>query len=150
MAATDHAEDPEPSRARPAGLLYVPVRQGPSGCSARFFRTSLGGRTAVGFTSPERLTATLGAGQAWISLSEPALRALAEPLGVGALTVDPAFSAPAAAVPAAAVPAPAVCLRPARPRRPHGPAARGGPRRAGVLRVAGATVLVSCLNLLIG
>jgi hypothetical protein len=115
MAATTLTEDPEPSRRHPAGLLYVPVRPGPSGCSARFFRTPLGGRTAVGFTSPERLAATLGTGQAWISLSEPALRALAEPLGVGTLTVDPQFSAPAAGVAAAAA-APCVCVRPARPR----------------------------------
>ncbi|MGI5373878.1 SAV_915 family protein [Streptomyces sp. CA-251387] len=59
------------------------------------FRTPLGDRTAVGFTSEQRLTATLGPGQPWIVLAEPALRALAAPLGVTTLTLDPQFAAPA-------------------------------------------------------
>ncbi|MEV3853673.1 SAV_915 family protein [Streptomyces sp. NPDC050095] len=94
-------EDPEPSERVPAGPLYVPVRPGPTGCTARMFRTPLGERTAVGFTSRERLTATLGPHQQWIRLGEHALRTLAEPLGVTSVTVDPAFSAPAAAAPLA-------------------------------------------------
>jgi hypothetical protein len=98
-----HPEDPEPAQRVPAGPLFVPVRPGPAGCAARFFRTPLGTRTAVGFTSRERLAATLGVEQQWIRLSEPALRALAGPLGVTALTVDPPFSAP----PARALSAPA-------------------------------------------
>ncbi|MGW0557927.1 SAV_915 family protein [Streptomyces sp. NPDC002926] len=97
MSPVDHSEDPDPSERFPAGPLYVPVRPGPAGCTARFFRTPLGGRTAVGFTSEEKLLATLGTEQACIRLSEPALRALAAPLGVVSLTVDPQFSAPAAA-----------------------------------------------------
>jgi hypothetical protein len=69
------------------------------------FRTPLGERTAVAFTGEARLTAALGANQSWIRLGEPALRALAEPLGVTALTVDPPLSAPAAwALPAASAP----------------------------------------------
>ncbi|MFD7872970.1 SAV_915 family protein [Streptomyces sp. NPDC059766] len=96
MSAVEYAEDPEPSERFPAGPLFVPVRSGPASCTARFFRTPLGGRTAVGFTSAAKLTATLGAEQACIRLSEPALRALAAPLGVTVLTVDPQFSAPAA------------------------------------------------------
>ncbi|WP_051823169.1 SAV_915 family protein [Streptomyces sp. NRRL S-1448] len=84
-----YAEDPEPSDRIPAGPLFVPVRSGPAGCTARLFRTPLGGRTAVGFTSAQRLAAALGGGQPWVRLSEPALRALAEPLGATALTVDP-------------------------------------------------------------
>jgi diaminopimelate decarboxylase len=36
----------------------------------RFYRRPLGGRTAVGFTSEQRLVATLGAGQAWIRLAD--------------------------------------------------------------------------------
>ncbi|WP_105967884.1 SAV_915 family protein [Streptomyces geranii] len=100
-------DDPEPSDRFPAGPLYVPVRPGPSGCAARLFRTPLGDRTAVGFTSAHRLTATLGPDQAWIRLAETALRALTAPLGVTAVTVDPLFSAPAPAPvePAAPVPA---------------------------------------------
>lgn len=93
----DHlsVEDSEPAERVPTGLLLVPVRSGPTGCAARFFRTPLGGRTAVCFTTEQRLIATLGADQEWISLSAPALRALAAPLGVPALTVDPQLSAPA-------------------------------------------------------
>ncbi|MEU6599929.1 SAV_915 family protein [Streptomyces flaveolus] len=88
-------DDPEPCDPFPAGPLYVPVRPGPSGCAARLFRTPLGDRTAVGFTSASRLTATLGAGQAWIRLAEPALRALTAPLGITTVTVDPRLTAPA-------------------------------------------------------
>ncbi|GAU66813.1 hypothetical protein SSP35_03_04610 [Streptomyces sp. NBRC 110611] len=83
-----YAEDPEPSERVPAGPLFVPVRSGPAGCTARLFRTPLGGRTVVGFTSAQRLAASLGGGQRWIRLSEPALRALAEPVGA-ILIVDP-------------------------------------------------------------
>lgn len=96
MVVLERNEDPEPSQRVPAGPLFVPVRPGPTGCAARFFRTPLGMRTAVGFTSRERLVATLGTDQDWIKLSEPALRALGRPLGVGVLTIDPQFSAPAA------------------------------------------------------
>ncbi|AEY87667.1 hypothetical protein SHJG_2392 [Streptomyces hygroscopicus subsp. jinggangensis 5008] len=92
-----YGEDPEPSDRFPAGPLYVPVRPGPSGCAARLFRTPLGDRTAVGFTSERRLVVTLGAGQAWIRLAEPALRALTAPLGVTSVTIDPLFTAPAPA-----------------------------------------------------
>ncbi|MFI5533964.1 SAV_915 family protein [Kitasatospora sp. NPDC051853] len=96
MPQHEYAEDPEPCEHVPAGPLYVPVRPGPTGCTARFFRTPLGGRTAVGFSTEHLLTAALGAGQPWIRLAEPALRALAAPTGITALTVDPQFSAPAA------------------------------------------------------
>jgi hypothetical protein len=115
MAEPLYGDDPEPSDPSPAGPLYVPVyvpvRPGPSGCAARLFRTPLGDRTAVGFTSARRLTATLGPGQAWIRLAEPALRALTAPLGITTVTVDPQFTAPAptpvtpAAPATAAVPA---------------------------------------------
>ncbi|MEU9342459.1 SAV_915 family protein [Streptomyces sp. NPDC048278] len=88
-------DDSEPSDRSPAGPLFVPVRPGPAGCAARFFRTPLGERTAVGFTSARALAATLGPDQAWIRLAAPALRALAAPLGVTTVTVDPQLSAPA-------------------------------------------------------
>ncbi|AEW92788.1 MULTISPECIES: SAV_915 family protein [Streptomycetaceae] len=119
-----YGDDPEPSDRPPAGPLYVPVRPGPSGCAARMFRTPLGGRTAVGFTTRQALAATLGPGQEWIRLAEPALRALAEPLGVTTLTVDPQFAAPGV-----------------------GASARGAgrvrdPRPAGMARVTGAAALV--------
>ncbi|MFF2993487.1 SAV_915 family protein [Streptomyces sp. NPDC057950] len=137
MSPVEHAEDPEPSERFPAGLLFVPVRPGPAGCTTRFFRTPLGGRTAVGFTSEAKLTATLGAGQARIRLSEPALRALAAPLGVTALVVDPSFSAPAADRAVASV---RERGRSWRRRRPEHVAPR----------VTGAAAAVVCLNPLIG
>ncbi|MFD9006691.1 SAV_915 family protein [Streptomyces sp. NPDC059582] len=138
MSPVDHAEDPEPSERFPAGLLFVPVRSGPAGCTARFFRTPLGGRTAVAFTSAEKLTATLGPDQASIKLSEPALRALAAPLGVTDLTVDPPLSAPAADRSAATV------------RERENSWHRWHPEHVGALRVTGAAAVVACLNLLIG
>ncbi|MGW2210769.1 SAV_915 family protein [Streptomyces sp. NPDC001781] len=95
MAEPLYGEDPEPSDRCPAGPLYVPVRPGLCGCAARLFRTPLGERTAVGFTSECWLTATLGSDQAWIRLAEPALRALTAPLGVTTVTVDPQFTAAA-------------------------------------------------------
>lgn len=92
-----HGENPDPSDRFPAGLLYVPVRPGHSGCAARLFRTPLGDRTAVGFTSARRLTDTLGPDQEWIRLAVPALRAVTAPLGITVVTVDPRFTAPAPA-----------------------------------------------------
>jgi hypothetical protein len=112
MTALRYGDDPEPPERLPAGLLYVPVRPGPSGDAVRLFRTPLGARTAVGFTSVRGLTATLGADQAWIRLAEPALRALTAPLGVTSVTVNPQFTAPAPAplglVIPASVPGPAL------------------------------------------
>ncbi len=96
MSSAPLAEDAEPCEQGPAGPLFVPVRPGPVGVSPRFFRTPLGFRTAVGFTSERRLTTLLGVHHPRIRLSEPALRALAAPLGVALVTVDPLFSAPRA------------------------------------------------------
>jgi len=141
MSAIDHCEDPEPSERFPAGLLFVPVRSGPAGCTTRFFRTPLGGRTAVGFTSAAKLAATLGTDQARIRLSEPALRALAAPLGVTALTVDPQLSAPAASRPGAGNAKAGERERSRRDRHPRHIAAR---------RVTGTAAVIACLNLLIG
>ncbi|WP_314245149.1 SAV_915 family protein [Streptomyces sp. DSM 40907] len=95
MCLFQYADDPEPEERIPAGPLYVPVLPGRAEVVVRLFRTPLGARTAVGFTSAERLAATLGAGQRWIRLSESALRAMAEPIGASLLTVDPALTAPA-------------------------------------------------------
>ncbi|MFC9502059.1 SAV_915 family protein [Streptomyces sp. NPDC057002] len=107
MAELLLGDDPEPPDRFPAGPLCVPVRPGPSGYATRLFRTPLGERTAVGFTSAQRLTATLGPDQAWIHLAEPVLRSLTAPLGITTVTVDPLFSAsaPAPVEPAAPVPA---------------------------------------------
>ncbi|MEU5915139.1 SAV_915 family protein [Streptomyces sp. NPDC004288] len=106
MTDLTRSEDPEPSERVPAGPLLVPVRPGPSGCSARLFRTPLGDRTAVGFTTEAGLAATLGPGHARVRLSEPALRALVAPLGVTVLTVDPQLAAPGVSKPPREEPGP--------------------------------------------
>ncbi|MER5864958.1 SAV_915 family protein [Kitasatospora sp. NPDC002040] len=134
MLQCEYTEDPEPSERLPAGPLFVPVRPGPMGCTARFFRTPLGSRTAVGFSTEQLLVAALGPQQPWIRLAEPALRALAVPTGVTALTVDPQLSAPA------------VLPGPERENSWRG----RGPRHIGALRVAGAAAVAPRLNLLIG
>ncbi|ADI03980.1 hypothetical protein SBI_00859 [Streptomyces bingchenggensis BCW-1] len=144
MAELPYDEDPEPCDRFPAGPLYVPVRPGPSRCAARLFRTPLGDRTAVGFTSERRLTATLGPDQAWIRLAEPALRALTEPLGVTTITVDPQFTAPA--------PTPGGDVARVPQKAPEGRSRAGAwdPRAVGALRVTGAAALVATLSLWIG
>ncbi|WP_407698180.1 SAV_915 family protein [Streptomyces jumonjinensis] len=113
MDMRDHEETDtaDPDEPRPAGPLFVPVRLGSAGgFHLRFLRTPLGVRTAVAFTCPERLTETLGERQRWIRLAEPALRALAEPLGVTTLTVDPRFAAPSPVVRAVRAPL-RICVR---------------------------------------
>ncbi|MEU8541310.1 SAV_915 family protein [Streptomyces sp. NPDC048717] len=98
MTATLYAygDDAEPCERVPAGrLLYVPVRPAAHGCAVRLFRTPVGRRTAVAFTTPGRLRTVLGAGHACAPLAVPALRALVAPLGVDALIVDPMLTAPA-------------------------------------------------------
>ncbi|MFJ5292655.1 SAV_915 family protein [Streptomyces sp. NPDC088348] len=126
MSTSARATATEPPEQPPAGPLYVPVRPGPTGCAARVFRTPPGVRTAVGFTSEARLRDTLGRNQAWIRLSEPALRALVGPLGIAVLTVDPQFSAPTA-------------TRSGRDER-----SAGAPGRTGE------SAVTTCLDLLIG
>ncbi|MFE0421774.1 SAV_915 family protein [Streptomyces sp. NPDC058953] len=92
-ARSEEAADPD--ERTPSRPLYVPVRLGSSGGrQLRFLRTPLGARTAVGFTDPGKLSAAMGRDARWIQLAEPALRALAEPLGVTLLTVDPLLTAP--------------------------------------------------------
>ncbi|APE19832.1 MULTISPECIES: SAV_915 family protein [Streptomyces] len=117
MADALYGDDAEPGEPFPAGRLYVPVRPGTRGCVTRLFRTPVGDRTAVAFTDPARLRAVLGADQPWIRLSEPALRALMNPLDVRELRIDPVLTAPAPAPAlAAAVPASGRTAEPARPQ----------------------------------
>ncbi|MET7548506.1 MULTISPECIES: SAV_915 family protein [unclassified Streptomyces] len=104
MCLFQYDDDPDPEEQDPAGSLYVPVRPGTSAMMARLFRTPLGARTAVGFTTQGRLTATLGAEQPWIRLSESTLRSLAAPLGAELLTVDPTLTAPAVTTPSTGSP----------------------------------------------
>ncbi|MEU1296284.1 SAV_915 family protein [Streptomyces sp. NPDC005840] len=95
MCLFRYDDDPDPEERTPARPLYVPVRVTGADSVLRVFRTPLGARTAVGFTSRARLAQTLGAGQPCIRLAEAALRALTGPMGVTRLTVDPTLSAPA-------------------------------------------------------
>ncbi|MEV5281589.1 MULTISPECIES: SAV_915 family protein [unclassified Streptomyces] len=90
-------------RRAPAGRLFVPVRRRRRGHLVRLFQTPMGGRAVVGFTSRARLAMALGDDQACVELAEPTLRALAEPLGVTRLIVDPHLVA--APVPVRSVPA---------------------------------------------
>ncbi|GAA1902937.1 SAV_915 family protein [Streptantibioticus ferralitis] len=131
MKRTTAPEDPEPEERRPAGPLFVPVRPGPAGQALRVCRSPRGIRTAVAFTSERRLTTAFGPEQPWIRLAEPALRALAEPLGVRELTVDPRLSA----------------------RRSQAPApcpVRWEPAAVGVLRVTGAAAALTALTSFLG
>jgi len=122
-----HPERSKPSERTPAGRLVVPVRPGPRGFTLRIFRTALGACTAVAFSSDRQLTAVLGPDHPRLTLAEPALRALFEPLGVTALTVDPQLAAPA--------PTwqwdhrPATDHRPTTPGPSRAPAATGHPLR---------------------
>jgi len=93
-----------------AKLLFVPVRERGRVRLIRLFRTPLGTRTVVGFTSWARLAAALGDGHACVELAEPILRELVEPLGVTRLIVDPHLVA--APVPTGAVPATVADRRP--------------------------------------
>lgn len=130
----DGVADADPDERRPAGPLYVPVRLGSAGGEQlRFVRTPLGVRTAVGFTSSERLCAVLGREQRWIRLAEPALRALAAPLGVTTVTVDPQLTAPA----------PTTVRKRREPvEQPCARRSRLHPDTVGVLRVTGAAAAV--------
>jgi hypothetical protein len=84
---------PEPSAGTARRSLYVPVKRGPAGSVIRLWRTPVGTRTAVAFTTDRRLRSVLGPTQEWIRLSEEALRRMAEPLGALHLTVDPLLTA---------------------------------------------------------
>lgn len=105
---SEECADPDPAREdrrlaredqRP---LYVPVRTGSQGCCLlRLGRTPSGHRTAVAFTSRRLLAAVFGEGQQWVVLAEPALRAMAEPLGTSLVTVDPKVAVAPPAAPGA-------------------------------------------------
>ncbi|MFG2821496.1 SAV_915 family protein [Kitasatospora sp. NPDC048365] len=78
-------------------LCHVPVRSAGPVQVLRVFRRRDGSRCAVAFSTAEALHALLGAGQETAELTEPALRALTEPLGIRHLVLDPTIVAPPAA-----------------------------------------------------
>ncbi|MBO1413841.1 SAV_915 family protein [Streptomyces sp. FH025] len=95
-------------------VWHVPVTTTSTGSTTvlRLFRLRDGRRCAVGFSSPEALTALLGPDQAHTELGEPALRGLTAPLGVDTLVLDPRLVAPpVAAVSAPLAPAPTAQLQ---------------------------------------
>lgn len=96
MCLFTYDNDPEPEERDPAGPLYVPVRPGSAEVAVRMFRTPLGVRTAVGFTTHDRLAETLGADQPWVRLDEAVLRVISAPVGAALVTVDPTLTAPQA------------------------------------------------------
>ncbi|MER7756270.1 SAV_915 family protein [Kitasatospora sp. NPDC097643] len=76
-------------------VWHVPVTDPGTGATVlRLFRLRDGRRCAVGFSTPEALTALLGPDQAFTELGETALRALTAPLGVDTLVLDPRLVAP--------------------------------------------------------
>ncbi|OKI13241.1 SAV_915 family protein [Streptomyces sp. CB03911] len=82
----------EPEEPRPA--LHVPVRAVGAAYVLRLFKQRDGSRCAVAFTSATALATLLGPTQRSVRLAEPALRALAAPLGTTTLVIDPQLVAP--------------------------------------------------------
>ncbi|SJZ40628.1 SseB protein N-terminal domain-containing protein [Marinactinospora thermotolerans DSM 45154] len=77
---------PRPGR---AAVLFVPVHEGKGAVALRSARLGSGERVVPAFTTAPRLRAAMGAGQRWIRLAEPAVRALTAPLGISRLWIDP-------------------------------------------------------------
>jgi hypothetical protein len=69
--------------------LFVPVRRHKAGASLRLFTTPAGVRTAIAFSSADRLRNVLGHRQGWIRLTGPVLASLVEELGAVRVVVDP-------------------------------------------------------------
>ncbi|HEX3612483.1 MAG TPA: SAV_915 family protein [Sporichthyaceae bacterium] len=82
-----------PGRSVAPTPLFVPVRYRSQSLSLRLFATRMGGRTAVAFSTRERLLGLLGPGQAWVRLTDAAVRGLTRPIGVTELMVDPVLIA---------------------------------------------------------
>jgi hypothetical protein len=74
-------------------LLVVPVRSRSGMASIQCSRLPTGQAVGVAFTSENRLTSVMGAGQPWIRLSEQAMKDMLEPLGVSRIQVDPGLIA---------------------------------------------------------
>lgn len=70
--------------------LLVPVRSGHGSLALRLFRTAAGKKTAVAFTSRDRLVRVLGDGHAWMWLNERALRGMLKDLDITDIVIDPA------------------------------------------------------------
>ena len=70
-------------------LLVVPVHRSQSGAVVVMTgRTPTGQRVGIGFTDVTHLINAMGRSQAWIHLSETALRGMLAPLGFRRIQVD--------------------------------------------------------------
>ncbi|WP_367130794.1 MULTISPECIES: SAV_915 family protein [Streptomyces] len=105
---SEPSEPSHPAGHAPAPPLYVPVRPCACGFALRVFRSPLGARTAVAFTTERRLSDVLGPDQPAIRLALPAVRALASPLGVELVSVDPQLTAPPVSTDPPGTPLPAL------------------------------------------
>lgn len=74
-------------------LLVVPVA-GSETLALRSGRLPTGERVGIAFTTESRLVQVMGAGQRWIHLAEPAMKAMLAPLGIDRVQVDPGLIAP--------------------------------------------------------
>lgn len=74
--------------------MPVPVRTARSGVDVvRFHQDPMGGRVAVGFTSPDQLRTVLGPDQGRIVMAESCLRETVAGLGVDMVVRDPRMTA---------------------------------------------------------
>jgi hypothetical protein len=72
-----------------AGLLVVPVRTGSGMVSLRCGRLPTGERVGIAFTTETGLIKVMGRDQAWIRLSDGAMKTMLGPLGIRRIQVDP-------------------------------------------------------------
>ena len=71
------------------GLMVAPVRTVAGMVCLRCGRLPTGERVGIAFTTEARLARVMGADQAWIHVSERAMKAMLAPLGVQRIRVDP-------------------------------------------------------------
>lgn len=94
-------------------LMVVPV-SGSESVSLRSGRLPTGERVGIAFSTESRLRQDMGAGQRWILIGEPALKAMPAPLGIDRVQVDRAQVDPGLIAPgliaSPAVPAEAVSV----------------------------------------
>ena len=72
-----------------AGLMVVPVRTGSGMVSLRCGRLPTGERVGIAFTTEIGLIKVMGHDQAWIRLSDGAMKTMLAPLGIRRIQVDP-------------------------------------------------------------
>jgi hypothetical protein len=71
------------------GLMVVPVRKGSGTVCLRCGRLSTGERVGIAFTTETGLIKVMGRDQAWMRLSDRAMKTMLAPLGIRRIQVDP-------------------------------------------------------------